>query len=134
MPLVHINLRQGKSTSYIRSICEAVQQALVECLDVPVRDKFQIVHEHSAEHLIYNPHYLDIDRSDDIAIIQVTLSKGRSTAQKQAFYARLATLLQEKPGMRPQDIMIGLVENTREDWSFGFGEAQYLTLPREQWK
>jgi hypothetical protein len=30
--------------------------------------------------------------------------------------------------------MIHLVENTREDWSFGNGEAQYVVLPKEQWR
>jgi len=134
MPLVHIDLREGKPANYKKAIGDAVQRALVEHLNVPVRDHFQIIHEHTPDHLIYNPGYLDIERSDDIVVIQVTLSAGRSTEQKQAFYKRLADLLQEHPGLRPQDILIHLVENTREDWSFGNGEAQYLLLPREQWR
>jgi len=28
-------------------------------------------------------------------------------------------------GMRPQDVFINLVENAKENWSFGNGEAQY---------
>ncbi len=134
MPLVHIDLRAGKSASYKQAIGDAVQRAMVEHLNVPVRDHFQIIHEHTPDHLLYNPNYLDIERTDDIVIIQVTLSTGRSTEQKRAFYARLAELLQEHPGIRPQDVTIHLVENTREDWSFGNGEAQYLLLPREQWQ
>ena len=31
-------------------------------------------------------------------------------------------------------VLIALVEDTREDWSFGNGIAQYLELPGEQWK
>ena len=134
MPLVRIDLREGKPASYMHAIGDAVQHAMVECLNVPIRDHFQIINEHSSGHLIYDPNYLNIERTDDIVIIQVTLSAGRSTEQKRAFYARLAQLLQENPGVRPQDVIINLVEDTREDWSFGNGEAQYIVLPKEQWK
>lgn len=134
MPLVHIDLRAGKSAEYKRTIGDAVQLALIEHLNVPERDRFQVIREHSAEDLIYNPSYLDIERDDDFVMIQVTLSAGRSTEQKRQFYARLVELLQERTGIRPQNVAICLVENTREDWSFGNGEAQYLILPREQWK
>lgn len=134
MPLVHIDLREGKPTSYKKAIGDAVQRAMVEHLNVPARDHFQIIREHTRGHLIYSSNYLDIERTDDIVMIQVTLATGRSTEQKCAFYARLADLLQEDPGIRPQDVTIYLVENTREDWSFGNGEAQYLLLPKEQWR
>lgn len=30
--------------------------------------------------------------------------------------------------------MMHLVENSREDWSFGNGDAQYVILPKAQWK
>ena len=134
MPLVRVDLREGKSASYIQAIGNAIQQAMVEHLNVPVRDQFQVISEHAPDHLVYNPGYLNVERTDDIVFIQVTLSTGRTTEQKRAFYARLAEQLQENPGIRPQDVTIHLVENTREDWSFGNGEAQYLVLPREQWK
>jgi 4-oxalocrotonate tautomerase len=134
MPFVRIDLREGKPTSYIKAIGNSIQQAMVEHLDVPVRDHFQVISEHTPDHLAYDPGYLNVERTNDIVFIQVTLSAGRSTEQKRAFYARLTELLQENPGVRPQDVTIHLVENTREDWSFGNGEAQYLVLPREQWK
>lgn len=134
MPLVQIDLRQGKPASYTQAIGNAVHQAMIEHLNVPQRDHFQVIREHETSHLIYNPNYLNVERTDDIVLIQITLSTGRTTEQKQAFYTRLAGLLQENPGMRPQDVTIVLVENTREDWSFGNGEAQYLRLPREQWR
>ena len=134
MPLVRIDLRAGQPDERVRAIGDAVHQALVECLGVPARDRFQIVAEHRPDRLRYYPTYLDIARTDDFTVIHVTLSAGRTTAQKQAFYSRLAALLAAGPGLRPQDVAIVLVENTREDWSFGDGEAQYLTLPRERWR
>lgn len=42
-------------------------------------------------------------------------------AKKQAFYARLVELRKEKPGVRPEDVMINLIEDKPGDWSFGNG-------------
>lgn len=134
MPLVRIDMREGKTQEYTEAVGEAVHRAMSETLGVPVRDHFQVITEHPRERLIYNPSYLDIKRTDDVVFIQVFLSAGRSREQKQAFYARVAELLREKPGLPPEDVLINLVENTREDWSFGNGEAQYIILPKEQWK
>jgi len=134
MPLVRIDLRQGKPAAYVRAIGDAVHRAILETIGVPERDHFQVISEHRPEQLVYDPNYLEVQRTDDIVIIQVFLSQGRDTQQKQDFYARTAALLQEKPGIRPQDVFISLVESTREDWSFGNGVAQYVVLPREQWR
>jgi 4-oxalocrotonate tautomerase len=134
MPLVRIDLVEGRSAAEIAAISAAIQRALVEYLDVPERDQFQVIAEHSPGHLIYNSGYLGVERTERIVIVQVFLSSGRSTAQKRAFYARAAELLGAEAGTRPQDVTIVLTENTRADWSFGQGLAQYLVLPQEQWK
>jgi phenylpyruvate tautomerase PptA (4-oxalocrotonate tautomerase family) len=134
MPLVRIDMREGKTKDYTEAVGEAVHRAMGETLRVPVRDHFQVITEHPRERLVYNPSYLDIKRTDDVVFIQVFLSAGRSGEQKQAFYARVAELLREKPGLRPEDVLINLVEDTREDWSFGNGKSQYIILPKEQWK
>jgi 4-oxalocrotonate tautomerase len=134
MPLVRVDLQQGKSPEYIRAISGAVQRALVDVFSVPARDQFQVFNQHSPGTLAYNPHYLGIDRTENFLMIQVFLSTGRSPELKQSFYARLTALLKESPGVRPEDVMINLVEVRAEDWSFGNGIAQYLVLPKEQWK
>jgi 4-oxalocrotonate tautomerase len=134
MPLVRIDLIEGRSASQVGAIGNAIQRALMDCLDVPARDQFQVINEHSPGRLIYNSGYLGVERTDGIVIAQVFLSSGRSTAQKQAFYTRAAELLATEAAMRPEDVTIVLTENTRADWSFGQGLAQYLVLPQEQWK
>lgn len=134
MPLVRIDLRRGKPIAHAHAIGAAVHRALVEVFTVPVRDHFQIITEHEPDHLIADPHYLDIDRSNDVVLIQVFLSAGRTTELKQAFYARIAAQVRENPGLRPEDLVISLVENNRPDWSFGNGEAQYVVRPKEEWK
>ena len=134
MPLVRIDLIKGRNEEDIAAIGESVQRALVETMGVPERDRFQMITEHAPNRLIYDPSYLGVERSDDFVFVQVTLSRGRTTEQKQAFYARLAELLERNARMGPEDLAISIVESTREDWSFGDGIAQYLVLPKEEWK
>ncbi len=134
MPLVRIDLIEGRSEAQVTAIGECVQSALVEHMNVPARDRFQVITEHPSGRLNYNASYLGVERTDGIVVIQVTLSKGRTTEQKQAFYARAAELLARDAGVRPGDVTVSIVESTREDWSFGNGVAQYVVLPKDEWK
>ncbi|HWY59457.1 MAG TPA: tautomerase family protein [Terriglobales bacterium] len=125
MPLVRISLREGKSEQYRRALADAVHQAMVEAIDAPPQDRFQIITEHSANDLIYDPSYLGGERSDNIVIVQITLSAGRKPGQKRKLFQRMAEIMEKNPGLRPQDLMISLVEVAWENWSFGNGESQY---------
>jgi 4-oxalocrotonate tautomerase len=125
MPLVRICLREGKSEAYKKAVADGVHQAIVEGAEVPAKDRFQVVTEHPAGGLIYDPSYLGIERSDDIVFVQITLSAGRKPAQKKKLYQRMSEILAENPGLRPEDLLINLVEVAWENWSFGHGEAQY---------
>ena len=125
MPLVRISLRAGKSPEYRRAIADGIHRAMVETLAAPEHDRFQVVTEHNADGLIYDPTYLGIQRSDDVVLVQITLSAGRKPPQKRDFIARAAALLADNPGLRPQDLFINLVEVAWENWSFGDGKAQY---------
>ena len=93
---------------------------------MPAGDRFQVITEHSVEGLIYDPDYLGIDRTDAVVFVQITLSTGRKPPQERHFYKRAAELLAESPGIRPQDLLINLVEVGWENWSFGNGGAQYM--------
>src|ERR1700691_1168513 len=126
MPLGRISLREGKSEAYKKAVADGVHQAMVEGADVPAKDRFQVVTEHPAGGLIYDPSYLGIERSDDVVFVQITLSTGRKPAQKRKLFQRISEILSENPGLRPQDLMINLVEVAWENWSFGNGEAQYM--------
>jgi phenylpyruvate tautomerase PptA (4-oxalocrotonate tautomerase family) len=134
MPLVRIDVLEGHSESDLAAISTAVHRALTECFGVPQRDRFQVITEHRKGRLVYDPAYLGVERTDGIVFIQVVLSAGRTAEQKKAFYARAAELIAEGARVRREDVTIVLVENTRDNWSFGNGVAQYLTLPSDQWK
>jgi 4-oxalocrotonate tautomerase len=127
MPLVRIDLHQGKTSEYRRKIGDMVYRAMRETIAMPEHDRFQVITEHPAEGLLYDPAYLGIHRTDDVVFIQITLNAGRSLDQKKALYARIAELLATEPGIRPEDVLINLVECAKEDWSFGNGIASYAS-------
>ena len=127
MPLVRIALRKGAKPEFRRAVGDAVHRAMVETIKVPEQDRFQVITEHDESGLIYDPSYLGISRSDGVVLIQIALNIGRTVEMKKALYARIAQLLQERPGVRPEDVFVGLVEVPKENWSFGNGIAQYAT-------
>jgi 4-oxalocrotonate tautomerase len=83
MPQVRISLREGKSEPYRKALADGVHQAMVEAIEIPPEDRFQITTEHSANDLIYDPTYLGVQRSDDIVMVQITLSAGRKPAKNE---------------------------------------------------
>ena len=126
MPLTRVSLRRGKPAAYRQAILDGLYHAMRETFDVPAGDRFMTISEHEATDFSYDPSYLGIERSDDLVIIQLTVSNTRSRAQKQALYRRIVERLSESPGLRPEDILINLVEVLPENWSFGHGIAQYV--------
>lgn len=125
MPLVRISLMQGKPASYRAAIGTAVHKAMVETINVPPLDHFQVITEHSRGDIVYDPAYLDIKRTDNVVFVQITLNAGRTTEMKRALYKRVVELLAAEPGIRPEDVVINLVEVGKENWSFGNGIASY---------
>ena len=125
MPLVRISLRKGKPSDFGKRIGEVVYRTMVDVINVPVHDNFQIITEHDSDGLIYDPEYQNIPRTDDVVFIQITLNEGRTTEMKKAFYKALVERLNQELSLRQEDIMINLVEVKKENWSFGNGIAQY---------
>ena len=127
MPLVRIDLARGRSSEARKRIGDTIYRAMIEVIDVPADDKFQIITEHAPEDLNIAPSYLGITYSPGIVLIQITLSAGRSVERKKAFYQRIADDLHAELGIRKEDVFINLVEVAKENWSFGNGLAQYVT-------
>lgn len=126
MPLVRISIIKRKSDAYIRSIADGVHKALVETFDVPLNDRFQIIQQHERNELIYDTEFLGIHRTADVVFINIVASKTRDTQTKQALYKAIAENLTNDPGLRPEDILVTLSPNDRDDWSFGKGLASYV--------
>jgi len=124
MPLVRIDLQKGKAAAYHQEIGRVVHEALVS-VGVPKKDRFQIVAEHEAEDFVFDSDYLDIHRTDQLVIVQITWNEGRTLEQKKALYQAIADGLHAAVGLRREDVLINLVEVKKENWSFGNGVAQY---------
>jgi len=125
MPLVRIAYLKGRPQGFGKQAGEIVYRTMVDTINVPARDNFQIISQHDPDMLVYDPEYLGIPRTDGVIIIQITLNEGRSLELKKAFYRKLAERLHAELGVRLEDVFINLVEVKKENWSFGNGIAQY---------
>jgi 4-oxalocrotonate tautomerase len=57
--------------------------------------------------------------------IQITVFNTRTIEQKKALFRRLAELLGNSPGIRPEDVFVYILEAGKENWSVGHGLAQF---------
>jgi phenylpyruvate tautomerase PptA (4-oxalocrotonate tautomerase family) len=126
MPLIRFDLIEGRDEKSLKELLDAVHRAVVKAFSVPERDRYQIVTQHPTNELIIQDTGLGFERSRDVVVISVT-STERSNQQKKDFYQLVVQELGESCGLEPNDIMISIVTNGAADWSFGFGEAQFLT-------
>ena len=126
MPLVRISVIRGRPAELRRKMGDAIHRALVQTIDVPKLDRFQLLTQHEPGDLVYDSSYLGIARTDNIVIVQITLSAGRTLAQKRRLYDAIARNLASL-GLRREDVWINLVEVSKDDWSFGNGIASYAT-------
>lgn len=126
MPLVRIDVTTGRSPEELRAISQAIHEAIVSEYRIPERDYFHILTEHAAGQIVAQDAGLGFERSDAVVMIQIFTQRGRSVEAKQSLYASIHRSL-AAAGVAGEDIFLGYVENGPEDWTFGFGRAQYLT-------
>jgi phenylpyruvate tautomerase PptA (4-oxalocrotonate tautomerase family) len=126
VPLVRIDLIEGKSQEYRAQVGDIVYQTLVDVLSVPEHDRFHVITEHPRGGLPFDRDYFGIHRTDNCIFFQITLNSGRSVELKQNFYKALANRLSEGVKLRREDVLINLIEVPKENWSFGNGVAQYI--------
>ncbi len=123
MPLVKI-YATTKNDAELRAIGDGVHDALVAQANVPADDRFQILNRLDRDLIVAHPSYGGVSRSEDVVIIEITLNAGRTVEIKKNLYADIALRL-EGLGVRPDDVLVSLVEVTKENWSFGGGRATY---------
>jgi 4-oxalocrotonate tautomerase len=124
MPLLHISLRAGKPEAYRQAIFNSLYRAMREALNVPEDDQFMTIMEHDAANFRYGNAY-GVTRSADVVYIQITVFNTRTVEQKKALFRRMAELLGENPGIRPEDIFVVILDAAKENWSVGHGLAQF---------
>ena len=125
MPLARIDVPRGMKAEDRAAAGAIVYEALRATLDVPEHDHFQVIAEHAEGDLVIDETYLGIARTAAAILIQVTLNDGRSVERKKASFEAVADGMNQRLGMRREDVVISLVETKKENWSFGNGVAQY---------
>ena len=125
MPLLHISMRAGKPEAYRQAIFDSLYRAMHETFNVPEDNQFMTISEHDAANFRYGASFLGIARSDDLVYIHITVFNTRTVAQKKALFRRIAELLGESPGIRPEDVFVNIADAAKENWSVGNGLAQF---------
>jgi phenylpyruvate tautomerase PptA (4-oxalocrotonate tautomerase family) len=127
MPLVRIDAL-GVGSGRLDALGRAVHDALIETIGIPPDDLFQVLtgHDGTSSTLRYDSDYLEVHRDDGVVYVAITMRSGRTPAQKQALYQRIAELAREYAGTEPRNMFVTLCENEPVDWSFGDGMAQYV--------
>ncbi|MGP8432434.1 tautomerase family protein [Paraburkholderia fungorum] len=126
MPFLKFDILEGRTQAQITSMLDAAHRAVVDSFQVPEGDRYQAVYEHRASHFIVEDTGLGITRTKNMVVLTV-ISRPRSKEEKQIFYKELTRLLHERCNIEPRDVVVSFVINSDEDWSFGFGVAQFLT-------
>lgn len=126
MPLVRIELHENYSAEAARKIADEIHHAIVHVLGIPPRDRFQILNRLAGGSIIAEDAGLGFERSNGVIVIQIFTQRGRADDVKRQLYAEIASGLATL-GVGGEDVFIGFQENGPQDWSFGFGRAQYLT-------
>ena len=125
MPLLYFNVLEGRSDAELKTMLDAAHRAMLAAFKVPERDRYQLVTERKPSRMIVEDTGLGFDRSDKVVVVQM-VSRPRGAEAKKAFYRLLVEELQKSCGIDPRDVMVSVIENTDEDWSFGLGRAQFL--------
>ncbi|MBO0412147.1 tautomerase family protein [Enterococcus hulanensis] len=126
MPLMKIDMIKGRNEDEIKEILDISYQVMLEAFHAPEGDRYQIVNQHEPFEMQILDTGLGFERTNQVIVFSLT-TRPRTSEEKQNFYSQLVKELEDQLGIKPEDVMINLTVNSDEDWSFGFGRAQFLT-------
>jgi phenylpyruvate tautomerase PptA (4-oxalocrotonate tautomerase family) len=125
MPIIKIDMIKGRTKEQIKAILDVSYEVMLDAFEAPEGDRYQIVTQHEDYEMAILDTGLGVERTDDVLVFTL-VSRPRTKDQKTKFYRNLVSRLHEELNIRKEDVMISLVENTDENWSFFNGEAQFL--------
>jgi hypothetical protein len=117
VPLIQIDLDRELFESHGDRLSAAVHQAQMDALDIPADDLFQVFTPHGPGELRFDSGYNGVDRQR-LLLLRITMVHMYSFATKQRLYRAIVERFTET-GVRPEDILISVVENGFEDWYAG---------------
>ena len=126
MPLVKVNLLEGRSTEEKELIAASIQSALVRTLEVPDDDRYHLLNEYDRDSFRHTSGYLDMTYSDQLLIIEITFLEGRDDEVKKSLLAEINRNLVAAGVVAEDDVFVLITEIGRANVSFGKGIAQRL--------
>jgi len=117
MPMVQVDLRRELFEEKGPAISKAIHAALIEGLDMPPDDLFQIFRPHGEGEIVFSPDFAGVDRRD-LILVRITMVHMFPVDVKSQMYDALAKHL-EAAGVRHEDILVCVVEVGFEDWYAG---------------
>jgi hypothetical protein len=98
-------------------ISAAVQDALINVLQVTSDDIFEITHELPRKRFVDSPSFLDSKYSDDFILLDVAFHSGRPKEARLALLNELNARIVAEVGISPDDLMVHLSEDPGENFS-----------------
>lgn len=117
MPLVRIEMIEGKSAEHKKAIMDGVHRALVDAFAIPEGDRLQRLYELSKDCFD-----LSENKTPDFVLIELTVFKGRSLDAKRKLFRAITDNLASSPGISPSDVLIVIHELPLEDWGVAGGK------------
>ncbi len=117
MPLVQVDLPRPLFAEKGPALSDELHQALIDALEIPADDKFQIFRPREDGELLFDPGYGGVDRRS-LVVIQILMVRRYTVELKREMYSCIVKRL-EAIGVRREDIQIAVTENYYEDWYAG---------------
>jgi hypothetical protein len=125
MPLAKVHLLEGQyNNARIGQLSKAIQDALIEVLDIPPDDFFQIHHVLPRDRYRHTPSFVGQVYSDDMILLELTFITGRSKETRLALLKSLNEKVAAAVKIAPADLVIMMYEIAGENVSVGSGLAQ----------
>lgn len=127
MPLIKVDIVEGRNEQDIRKLLDVIHSAVLKAFDVPKGDRYQIVTQHKSYEMVLEDTDLGFTREQQEIVAITVISRKRECRDKITFYQLVKEGLEDQLKIDSKNILISITENGDADWSFGFGEAQFIT-------
>ncbi|WP_422733093.1 tautomerase family protein [Micromonospora sp. WMMD558] len=125
MPVFHAHIPANRfAPDKKRALADALNQSLVQGLNIPEGDRFIVISEHDESELHLDPTFMGMRRGPDAMIITVLFGAHRPLEDRRKVTAAINELVVEALDILPDDIFVALIPVPIENFSFGRGELQ----------
>jgi phenylpyruvate tautomerase PptA (4-oxalocrotonate tautomerase family) len=124
VPLVKVNLLNGRSAEEKDSIAASIQTALVSTLEVHDDNRYQLFNEYDGENFRHTSGYLGMTYTDQLLVIEITVREGDDDEHKKSLLAAINRNLVAAGVVGGDDVFVLITEIGGATVSFGRGLAQ----------